>query len=144
MGKPKGLLQILWERGFVDVKNLHLYSLKGKKGQFNEDGNLQREFEAYSLRTLMKRCSNFANKKSAMEHLFAQLSEKAEANLKMITSPKYHCKLAGEGVEYAWGFTKRNFRNLSLNEKNIKEKFNKAARSLVELVSIQNARTFSR
>ena len=31
IGKPKGLLQILWERGFIDEKNLHLYSLKGKK-----------------------------------------------------------------------------------------------------------------
>ena len=31
MGKPKGLLQILWERGFIDENNLNLYSLKGKK-----------------------------------------------------------------------------------------------------------------
>ena len=78
-----------------------------------------------------------------MGHLFAQLSEKAEANLKMLTSPKYHCELAGEGVEYTWGFMKRNFRNLSLNEKNTKEKFNKAVTSSVELVSIQNVRKFS-
>ena len=26
MGKPKGLLQILWERGFIDKNNLNLYS----------------------------------------------------------------------------------------------------------------------
>ena len=31
MGKPKGLLQILWERGFIDEKKLTLYSLGRKK-----------------------------------------------------------------------------------------------------------------
>ena len=63
MGKPKGLLQILWERGFIDEKNLHLYSLKGKKNQLDDNGKLKQEFEQYSLRTLMSRCSNFANKR---------------------------------------------------------------------------------
>ena len=61
----------------------------------------------------------------------------------MLTSPKYHCELAGEGVEYAWGFMKRNFRNYSLNDKNTKEKFNKAVRDSVELVSVQNVSKFS-
>ena len=72
-----------------------------------------------------------------------QLSEKGEPTLKMLTSPKYHCELAGEGVEFSWGFMKRHFRNLSLNEKNTKEKFNKAVRSSVELVSVQNVRMFA-
>ena len=61
----------------------------------------------------------------------------------MLTSPKYHCKLPGEGVEYAWGFMKRNFRNYSLKEKNTKEKSNKAVRESVELVSVQNVSKFS-
>ena len=29
MGKPKGLLQVLWERGFIDQGNIVLYLLKG-------------------------------------------------------------------------------------------------------------------
>ena len=91
----------------------------------------------------MSRYSNFANEKSAMEHLFFKLGEKSERNLMMLISPKYHCELAGEGVEYAWGFMKRNFRNFCLKEKNTKEKFNKAVRSSVELVGIQNVRSFS-
>ena len=143
MGKPKGLLQILWERGFIDENNLHLYSLKGKKKQLDDNGKLQKEFEQYSLRTLMSRCSDFANEKSAMEHLFMQLSEKGEQTLKMLTSPKYHCELAGEGVEYAWGFMKRHFRNLCLKEKKTKEKFNKAVRDSVELVSVKNLIMFA-
>ena len=38
---------------------------------------------------------------------------------------------------------KRNVGSLSLNEKNMKEKFNKAVRSSVELVSVQNVRMFA-
>ena len=78
-----------------------------------------------------------------MEQLFDQLSEKGEPTLKMLTSPKHHCQLAGEGVEFSWGFMKRNYRNLGLNEKNTKEKFNKAVRSSVELVSVENLIMFA-
>ena len=42
MGKPKGLLQILWERGFIDEQNLNLYTLKGRKNQLDEDGKLKK------------------------------------------------------------------------------------------------------
>ena len=144
MGKPKGLLQILWERGFVDEKNVSLYSLKGKKYQLDEDGNLKKQFERYSLRTLMKRCSDFANEKSAMEHLFIQLSRKAEPTLSMLISPKYHCEVAGEGIEFDWGMLKRRFRSFSLEEKNTKQKFNKCVRDGVEnYMTIKNVINFA-
>ena len=109
MGKPKGLLQILWERGFIDEQNVHLYSLKGKRSQIDNKGKLKKKFEKYSLHTLMSRCSDFANEKSAMEHLFDILSQKSESTLSMLTSPKYHCKVAGEGIEFVWGMMKRRF-----------------------------------
>ena len=122
MGKPKGLLQILWERGFIDVSKLKLYSLKGKQSQLEDNGKLKQEFHKYSLRTLMERCSDFANEKSAMEHLFFQLSQKAEPSLMMIISPKYHCEVAGEGIEFVWGMLKRRFRSFGLQDKNTKTK----------------------
>ena len=43
--------------------------------------------------------------------------------VKIIVSPKYHYKLAGEGIEYAWGAMKRYFRRLPLEEKRTKKKF---------------------
>ena len=43
--------------------------------------------------------------------------QKLEPTLKMLSSPKYYCELAGEGVEFSWGFMRRNFWNFSLNEK---------------------------
>ena len=44
MGKPKGLLQILWERGFIDESNICLYSLKGRQSQLDDDGKLKQGF----------------------------------------------------------------------------------------------------
>ena len=45
MGKPKDLLQIHWERGFIDEQNVHLYSLKGERSQLDNKGKLKKEFE---------------------------------------------------------------------------------------------------
>ena len=143
MGKPKGLLQVLWERGFIDENNVNLYSLKGKKCQFDEDGTLKKQYEKYSLRTLMKRCSDFANEKSAMEHLFLQLSRKAEQTISMLVSPKYHCEVAGEGIEFVWGMLKRRFRSFPLEDKKTKQKFNNCVREGIEsYITIKNVIRF--
>jgi hypothetical protein len=47
--KPTGLLQVLWESGWIDTLNLTKYLKEGKK-----------------------------------------------------VTPKFHCELAGEGIEYDW------------------------------------------
>ena len=36
LGKPKGLLQVLWERGWIDKNNVCKYILKGKAEQMND------------------------------------------------------------------------------------------------------------
>ena len=100
INKPKDLLQVLWERGYVDENKIGEYSEKGKKKHLDENGNVKKEFEIYVLCTLIEMCSDFAQEKSATDHLFHQLSLKGELNLKMLTSTKFHCELVGEGVEY--------------------------------------------
>ena len=104
-GKPKGLLQVLWERGWTDEKNASEYSLKGKAHQMDPDDKILPEHRRFVLRSLMEDCADFQNKKSAMEVLIDDLNSKAVNNqtVKIIVSPKYHCKLAGKGIEYAWG-----------------------------------------
>ncbi len=34
VGKPKGIYQLLWERGFLDPNNLNKYTINGWKDQF--------------------------------------------------------------------------------------------------------------
>jgi len=44
------------------------------------------------------------------------ISEKR--GVKMMSTPKYHCELAGgEVIEYAWGFIKSRYRRIPLSQK---------------------------
>jgi hypothetical protein len=53
------------------------------------------------LKKLLEDCEDFKNETSIMEFI----SEKR--GVKMISTPKYHCELAGKVIEYAWGFIER-------------------------------------
>ena len=63
-----------------------------------------------------------------MEVLLDNLTFKTDSNqtIQIIVSPKYNCKLAGEGIEYARGAIKWYFRRLPLEEKNNNNNFEKA------------------
>ena len=64
-----------------------------------------------------------------------ELSEKAgDSEIRLLTSPKYHCELAGEGVEYVWGLAKRFYRSVEIGEKRTKEKFQKTVRESILFV----------
>ncbi len=99
----------------------------------DDDGKLKEDYEQYSLRTLMKRCSDFSKEKSAMEHLFLQLSLEVEPTISMLTSPTYHCKVAGEGIEFVWGMMKHRFRSIPYKEKDTNQKFNECERECWQL-----------
>ncbi len=79
-----------------------------------------------------------------MEHLFYQLTQKADPDLMMLTSPKDHCEVAGEGIEFVWGMLKRRFCSITLKEKDTKQKFNKCVRECVEeYIKTKNVIKFS-
>ena len=145
LGKPKGLLQVLWERGWVDEKKIGEYSLKGQKHQMDENGKIKDEHRHLVLRTLMMNCADFKEEKSAMEVLLQDLSNKSSNNqsIKLLVSPKYHCELAGEGVEYCWGLSKRFFRNQGLEKKNTKKKFEDIVRQSIEYVKKEHVVKFA-
>jgi hypothetical protein len=43
-------------------------------------------------------------------------------------TPKCHCKLAGEGIKYAWGCAKNQYRHQPLKHKRGKENFRQTGR----------------
>ena len=51
-GRAKGLLQVLWERGFIDSTNLNKYTLTGKR-ELGIVNNVN------SLRHIMGMCADF-------------------------------------------------------------------------------------
>ena len=71
----------------------------------------------------MANCADFKKKKSAMEVFMDNLYSKAPNNqtTSLMVPLKYHCELAGKGIEYAWGAMTQYFRQLPLDEKNKKE-----------------------
>ena len=92
------------------------------------------EFERYVIRTLLSSYLNFSEEQSAMEVLLSELSTKGDLQVQLLTSPKYHCELAGEGVEYCWGLLKCFYCSLSIEKKRTKASFDKCVRESIEFV----------
>ena len=98
-GKGKGLLQVLWERGWIDESKIARY----KKIVTDDAGFIVKEF---SLARMLETCTDFANEKTQLEFVCQSLGTEA-----LITT-KYHAEYAGEGVEYSWGAAKAAFRSV--------------------------------
>ena len=73
--------------------------------------------------------------KLALAYLFEQLSTKGTNNIELLASPKYHPEIAGEGVEYGFGYAKKTYRLIPLEEKKGKQNFDKAVRKSVRAVT---------
>ena len=93
-GQPKGLLQVLWERGWIDEGQLEKYTMDPAT---DEDGEVLEGGEDWSLRCLMASCLDFAEEMTALQHVGNELG------VSVIITPKFHAELAGEGIEYSWG-----------------------------------------
>ena len=78
-----------------------------------------------------------------MEVLLSELSRKGELDIQLLTSPKYHCELAGEGVEYAWGLSKRFYRSIEIGKKRTKEDFQNIVRKSIEFVKQEHIERFA-
>ena len=85
VGKPKGLRQVLWERGFWNVADPKYKPTIDK------------------LRTVLANCFDFQHEKTALER-----AAHDRGHLLRMT-PKGHPELAGVGIEYSWGKAKMHF-----------------------------------
>ena len=69
------MMQVLYERGYIDVNNHKRYSKNGKKNDFDENTKeLKEECTKYSLTYLLSQCSDFKNQKTDIEQLCNELS----------------------------------------------------------------------
>jgi hypothetical protein len=87
-GQAKGLLQVLWERGWIDAGNLERYTMDPTT---DANGEVVDGAEEWSLRVLMASCLDFAEKMTALQHVGKELG------VSVIISPKFHAEKAGEG-----------------------------------------------
>jgi len=100
-GHPKGMLQVLWERGFIDgSKSEKYYPLEGRKDQF---GNVD---PTTSVKMLMERQMDFVEEETLLQYHGRQLGVIIDR------TPKCHPEMAGEGIEYNCGCAKGFYRRL--------------------------------
>jgi hypothetical protein len=132
-GKGKGLLQILWEHGWIDEYKISEY----KKIVTDDAGFIVKEF---SLAHMLETCTDFANEKTQLEFVCQSLGMEA-----LITT-KYHAEYAGEGIEYCWGAAKAVYQCYPLASKKEKEKFVELVLKCTsrELLTTDLIRKFSR
>ncbi|EJK65513.1 hypothetical protein THAOC_13613, partial [Thalassiosira oceanica] len=80
-GKGKGLMQVLWERGFIDASKPYSHYQVEKK----VDGKV---VEDISLRHMMGKCTDFAEEVSQLEAIGKKLG------CSVIITTKYHAEYA--------------------------------------------------
>ena len=137
-GRQKGLLQVLWERGWIDEAQLDRYTMDiatdGDRGEALEGA------ENWSLKFLMASCLDFAEEMTALQHVGNQLG------VSVIITPKFHAELAGEGVEYSWGIAKGIYRRKPLKSKKSKEAFKRLVKDVTsrDVLTIETVRKLSR
>ena len=143
--QPKGLLQILWERGYIDEDAYRRgkYSLNGKSDQKDANGVILPEFKKYIIHNLMDETTDFRSELSSIGYIMKDLTTYHGQDFQLKISPKYHCEIAGEGIEYCWGMSKIHYRMVQLSDKSVKEKFDQIVKESVKHVTKENARLFS-
>jgi hypothetical protein len=64
---------------------------------------------------MLAKCEDFATEITHLEHIVSQIPAKCgdgeEINM-IVFSPKFHCELAGLGIEFGWGLSKRYYRRM--------------------------------
>jgi hypothetical protein len=100
-GKQKGLLQVLWERRWIDESKLDEYKIIKK-----DDEGIVVDDE--SLEVMLASCLDFADEITELQ------AKGEEMEVRVIPTTKFHAEMAGEGIEYLWGVGKGWYRSKPL------------------------------
>ncbi|KAI2504134.1 hypothetical protein MHU86_10334 [Fragilaria crotonensis] len=92
-----------------------------------------------SLRYLMSNLKDFEGQETMLQ------LKATEMGVFMDRTPKCHCELAGEGIEYAWGCAKNHYRRQPLKDKRGKDNFRRTVRACFSrnVVTTERVRLFS-
>ena len=132
VNKPKGALQVLFERGWINPSRIHDYTEKGKKTQessvntnvnpSNTPSNTDITGCNFSIKELMRRQRDFVEEITLMQYYGNKMGVVVDR------TPKCHPELAGEGIEYAWAIAKLFYRKSPIALKRSKSLFQQLVR----------------
>ena len=108
VGKQKGALQILFERGWIDPMQIQQYTSDGMKETSSIQPNCNVGVTTlidptgckFSIKSLMLLQKDFTNEVTLLQYHAGELGAIVDR------SPKCHPEIAGEGIEYAWALSK--------------------------------------
>ncbi len=93
----------------------------------------------FSLKHLLGSSRDFEEEESLLQAQGRSLSVTVDR------TPKCHCELAGEGIEYSWGCAKNFYRQQPIREKRKKENFRNTVRTCIsqQVFTVERVRKFS-
>ena len=115
VGKPKGMMQVLWERGFLNPSKssnelMRLY-------RFKKDKQTKQDIPGSSLIEIIENLPDFKTELTLLQYRASQLGVTVEC------SPKFHPEIAGEGVNFCWALGKNTYCTHIVEEKRTKNKY---------------------
>ena len=112
VGKPKGMKQIAFERRFINLDELSLYTKDGHK---DENGNVTDD--THSIKCIIGECIDFIEEKTLLQTMGEEIGHARGLTIIVDRSAKCHPETAGEGIEYTWAHSKIYQRNKPFTER---------------------------
>jgi hypothetical protein len=109
VGKAKGMKQELYDRGWWK-KGMQMQKTDTELDKLRLQGKPLPEKEMV-VQLVLSALPDYQQTKSALQELVEN-----EYGYIVLVSPKCHPELAGVGVEYVWGYTKKGFRRDNLDQ----------------------------
>ena len=119
------MLQILWERGFLDPTKSVKELMRQYNSDFKKDRETKESIPGTSLRHIVGNLPDFKQEITLLQFRAKQLGVSIDC------SPKFHPEIAGEGIEFCWGLSKNTYRRYSIEDKRTKSKYLKLVRNCI-------------
>jgi len=104
VGKPKGMFQVMYERGFIDTNKHAMYNVKAVTTEVKDAMTAVElvENKKFNMRIILGGCSDFNDELAQIVYMIKEIG-----GATVTFTPICHPELAGEGIEYIWGKSKR-------------------------------------
>ena len=145
IGKPKGVKQIAWERGFFTKEMFSKGEVTVEGLRKDENGVVVKTnhprykvtpiTQSTSLRHMIECCQDFKDEVTRLEWVAEGLG------VSLSLTPKTHCEIAGIGIEYCWGYSKFHFRK---SNDCVVKNLEKNVGASLDKIDIWKARKFAR
>jgi len=83
---------------------------------------------------LLEACTDFQNVETNLQVIARTLGVLAER------TPKFHCELAGKGIEYDWAYAKQVYRSKPITDKKGRQRFQGLVRQITRSFPKENAK----